>query len=125
MRSMTKDDSVPFAGVEMHALSSAAKPVCTWMTRDAIQDCRESCAGHGYLKGIKKFNIKCVFNVARFYSFVFPYQLRVLENYVITTMQAVHMKARTMYLFSRPQIGYYQCDVKDTRNLRTFPPWVL
>lgn len=37
-------------GNEMHALSSAAKPMCTWMARDAIQDCRESCAGHGYLK---------------------------------------------------------------------------
>lgn len=38
-------------GVEMHALSSAIKPICTWMARDAIQDCRESCGGHGYLKG--------------------------------------------------------------------------
>lgn len=38
-------------GVEIHALSSAIKPVCTWMARDAIQDCRESCGGHGYLKG--------------------------------------------------------------------------
>lgn len=37
-------------GVEIHALSSAIKPVCTWMARDAIQDCRESCGGHGYLK---------------------------------------------------------------------------
>lgn len=36
-------------GNEMHALSSAAKPVCTWQARDAIQDARESCAGHGYL----------------------------------------------------------------------------
>lgn len=49
---MMKDKSVQFAGAEMHALSSAAKPVCTWMARDAIQDCRESCGGHGYLKGI-------------------------------------------------------------------------
>lgn len=46
-----KDITVQNAGAEMHALSSAAKPVCTWMARDAIQDCRESCGGHGYLKG--------------------------------------------------------------------------
>lgn len=37
-------------GMEFHALSSAAKPLCSWIVRDAIQDCRESCGGHGYLK---------------------------------------------------------------------------
>ncbi|CAD7085769.1 unnamed protein product [Hermetia illucens] len=37
-------------GMEIHALSSAVKPVCTWAARDAIQECREACGGHGYLK---------------------------------------------------------------------------
>ncbi|XP_072751656.1 peroxisomal acyl-coenzyme A oxidase 3-like isoform X2 [Anoplolepis gracilipes] len=37
-------------GMEIHALSSATKPLCSWIARDAIQDCRESCGGHGYLK---------------------------------------------------------------------------
>lgn len=37
-------------GMEMHGLSSAAKPVCTWAARDGIQECREACGGHGYLK---------------------------------------------------------------------------
>ncbi|KAM7352384.1 acyl-CoA oxidase 3 isoform 2-T2 [Cochliomyia hominivorax] len=37
-------------GMELHALSSAAKPVCTWAARDGIQECREACGGHGYLK---------------------------------------------------------------------------
>lgn len=36
-------------GMEIHALSSAAKPVCAWTSRDLIQNCRESCGGHGYL----------------------------------------------------------------------------
>ncbi|XP_020298492.1 peroxisomal acyl-coenzyme A oxidase 3-like isoform X2 [Pseudomyrmex gracilis] len=44
------DDWIVDLGVEMHALSSAAKPLCSWLARDAIQDCRESCGGHGYLK---------------------------------------------------------------------------
>lgn len=44
-------------GIEIHALSSAAKPLCSWTARDAIQDCRESCGGHGYLKGkLERFN---------------------------------------------------------------------
>lgn len=41
-------------GMEMHALSSAVKPFCSWTARDAIQDCRESCGGHGYLKSTYK-----------------------------------------------------------------------
>lgn len=44
-------DNAAAVGVEIHGVSSAVKPVCTWMARDAIQDCRESCGGHGYLKG--------------------------------------------------------------------------
>lgn len=40
----------PNLAIEMHALSSAAKPVLTWLVRDAIQECREACGGHGYLK---------------------------------------------------------------------------
>lgn len=43
-------ENVAFEGMEMHALSSAAKPVCSWAARDGIQDCREACGGHGYLK---------------------------------------------------------------------------
>lgn len=35
---------------EMHVVSSATKPVCSWIVRDLIQECREACGGHGYLK---------------------------------------------------------------------------
>ncbi|CAH1988782.1 unnamed protein product [Acanthoscelides obtectus] len=40
----------PEKGMEIHALSSASKPVVGWTMRDAIQECRETCGGHGYLK---------------------------------------------------------------------------
>lgn len=39
-------------GKEIHALSSASKPLAGWIARDAIQECREACGGHGYFKGI-------------------------------------------------------------------------
>lgn len=38
-------------GFEIHVVSSAGKPLFSWITRDGIQECRECCAGHGYLKG--------------------------------------------------------------------------
>ncbi|XP_032687602.1 peroxisomal acyl-coenzyme A oxidase 3 isoform X2 [Odontomachus brunneus] len=43
-------DVMASKGMEIHALSSAVKPFCSWTARDVIQDCRESCGGHGYLK---------------------------------------------------------------------------
>lgn len=41
-----------YLGMELHILTSAAKSVSGWNARDAIQSCREACAGHGFLKGI-------------------------------------------------------------------------
>lgn len=39
-------------GIEIHGISSASKAVAGWITKFAIQECRETCGGHGYLKGI-------------------------------------------------------------------------
>lgn len=35
---------------EIHALVSGSKALITWTARDAIQEARESCGGHGYLR---------------------------------------------------------------------------
>lgn len=50
----SRDDAADF-GLEMHAISSSCKPVAGWLARDGIQECREACAGHGYLKGKQLF----------------------------------------------------------------------
>ncbi|KAF2895680.1 hypothetical protein ILUMI_10460 [Ignelater luminosus] len=38
---------------EVHAIISAGKPLTTWACRDGIQECRECCGGHGYLKAAR------------------------------------------------------------------------
>ncbi|KAF5298166.1 hypothetical protein FQA39_LY02590 [Lamprigera yunnana] len=43
-------DNAAELGLEIHAISSGCKPLAGWMVRDAAQECREACAGHGYLK---------------------------------------------------------------------------
>lgn len=40
-------------GVEIHGISSSGKPIVGWWARDAIQECREACGGHGYLKAAR------------------------------------------------------------------------
>uniref|UniRef100_A0A1A9X084 Acyl-coenzyme A oxidase n=1 Tax=Glossina brevipalpis TaxID=37001 RepID=A0A1A9X084_9MUSC len=49
MKAMNGEDT-SLIGMEIHVISSACKPVCSWIARDGIQECREACGGHGYLK---------------------------------------------------------------------------
>jgi acyl-CoA oxidase len=37
-------------GTEIHVLSATAKPIAGWLARDSIQESREACGGHGYLR---------------------------------------------------------------------------
>ncbi|KAJ0180775.1 hypothetical protein K1T71_004179 [Dendrolimus kikuchii] len=45
-----KVDHLSEAVAEVHAMVSCSKPLITWCTLHAAQQCREACGGHGYLK---------------------------------------------------------------------------
>ncbi|XP_017770521.1 PREDICTED: peroxisomal acyl-coenzyme A oxidase 3-like [Nicrophorus vespilloides] len=50
LRKHASECSHPGYGYEIHAISSAAKPVASWFLMEALNECRQACAGHGYLK---------------------------------------------------------------------------
>lgn len=66
-KSLFTGEIVPHVGTEIHALSSAAKPICTWAVRDAIQECREATGGHGYLKGTTRSQTEPKFYTSMFH----------------------------------------------------------
>ncbi|KAK9890917.1 hypothetical protein WA026_012259 [Henosepilachna vigintioctopunctata] len=43
-------EEVNYLVSEIHSIICCAKPLITWTTQHAIQECREACGGHGYLK---------------------------------------------------------------------------
>lgn len=59
IKQLMGEENLNEIGMEIHALSSATKPYCTWEAQSAMQDCREACGGHGYLKGV--VHLQCKF----------------------------------------------------------------
>ncbi|KAK9877075.1 hypothetical protein WA026_016103 [Henosepilachna vigintioctopunctata] len=46
----SSDEHISERGMEIHSICCGAKPLASWSIRDVIQECREACGGHGYLK---------------------------------------------------------------------------
>ena len=50
---LTSGDVQAELGSEIHALTSCSKPLASWIARNGIQESRECCGGHGYLKAAR------------------------------------------------------------------------
>ncbi|XP_053625222.1 peroxisomal acyl-coenzyme A oxidase 3 [Plodia interpunctella] len=53
-----KVDNLSEAVSEIHAMVSCSKPLLTWTTLRAAQQCREACGGHGFLKSANLGDIR-------------------------------------------------------------------
>lgn len=93
---MLQGEDTANAGAELHALSSAAKPVCTWTVRDIIQECREACGGHGYLKcsrlGMIKWSLR---KFSKLFQILIWMNLQVISE--MKTMPTVPTKEKTTF----------------------------
>ncbi|KAK6637955.1 hypothetical protein RUM44_008378 [Polyplax serrata] len=50
MSAFKNTEELNIFGIELHALISSAKPLVSWAAQHGVQEAREACGGHGYLK---------------------------------------------------------------------------
>uniref|UniRef100_A0A915JCX1 Acyl-CoA dehydrogenase/oxidase C-terminal domain-containing protein n=1 Tax=Romanomermis culicivorax TaxID=13658 RepID=A0A915JCX1_ROMCU len=47
---MEKSEELDQLNREIHSISCSGKAYATWLSMQCVQECREACGGHGYLK---------------------------------------------------------------------------
>ncbi|XP_028130693.1 peroxisomal acyl-coenzyme A oxidase 3 isoform X1 [Diabrotica virgifera virgifera] len=74
---------------EMHALVSSAKPLMTWACRDATQECREACGGHGFLKASRLGELRSIIDPCVTYEGDNNVLVQQTSNWLLRQWQAI------------------------------------
>ncbi|XP_059618294.1 peroxisomal acyl-coenzyme A oxidase 3-like [Phlebotomus argentipes] len=82
-------------GIEMHALSCVAKAIITWAARDAIQECREACGGHGYLKVAQLGDLRSDNDASCTYEGANNVVIQQTSNWLLATLFRGHEEFRS------------------------------
>lgn len=104
MAGVSKEDPELLAsmGQEIHGISSAAKPIAGWTAQDAIQECREACGGHGYLKKARFGTLRYVLTLVHRNCFRVIFIVWFAE---MTMMLIAHTRGTTTFYCNRLLIG--------------------
>lgn len=79
---------------EIHALVSSAKPLMTWTCRDATQECREACGGHGFLKPARLGELRNIIDPCVTYEGDNNVLVQQTSNWLLRQWQAVSAGGR-------------------------------
>lgn len=101
---------------EIHALVSVAKPLMSFASRDAAQECREACGGHGFLKGARLGEIRNTVEPCLTYEGDNNVLMQQTSNWLLRQYQAVAAGEK----FSSPlgSCSFFS-DFKTIKNLRS------
>lgn len=80
---------------ELHAIVSAAKPMITWTCMDAIQESREACGGHGYLKAARLGDLRSISDPSVTYEGDNNVLLQQTSNWLLRQWASVQDKDKT------------------------------
>lgn len=82
----------------MHALISSAKPLLTWSCREAAQECRDACGGHGFLKSARLGDIRSTVDPMVTYEGDNNVLVQQTSNWLLRQWQMVHSEEKAISL---------------------------